>query len=106
MAVADGNVLPLHEIERSLASVHARREASVSATPDKVVSICGENRAGKSTMKNIDGGLLPPGAQAIKRGVKMLLRFKISDFKAFGIGVIHRELILFKRALGGRYRLL
>src|SRR5688572_1254941 len=86
--------LRLEEISKSFPGVKALDKVDLSVEKSQILSICGENGAGKSTMMNIIAGNIQPDAGRIYLNDKTVeIKTPQSAFDQ-GIAVVYQHLSL------------
>lgn len=95
MTALDRQLIELKGVSKSYVGVSVLRSVDFSLKPGEVLMLCGENGAGKSTIKNILSGLIKPDAGEIRFNGKSFSAFSPDDVERLGIGTIHQELSLF-----------
>lgn len=86
--------LQLNHIEKKFAGVHALKNMHFTLKQGEVHGLLGENGAGKSTLIKIIGGIYKPDAGEIKISGKNVTINNIKEAQAYGINVIHQEIVL------------
>ncbi|MCU1636905.1 MAG: Ribose transport system ATP-binding protein [Cryobacterium sp.] len=86
--------LELRGISKSFAGVPAVRDVSFAIGVGQVVALAGENGAGKSTIKNMIGGILRPDSGTILvRGGEQAA--SVAGVRAQHVTTVHQEISLF-----------
>lgn len=93
--MSDQEILSMNHISKSFFGVYALTDVSFSVERGEILSLIGENGAGKSTMMNIIGGILQPDGGQMKLRGQVYEPKKPGDAKENGIAFIHQELNLF-----------
>jgi ABC-type sugar transport system ATPase subunit len=92
--MSDTNALEIHDLSKSFSGMRAVSNVSFSVAEGEVVSLAGENGAGKSTIKNMIGGLLRPDSGEIRLfGERQ--RQGVADVRTQGVTTVHQEISLF-----------
>ena len=89
------NTLELKHIAKSFFGIPALRDVNFELKKGELLSLIGENGAGKSTMMNIVGGVLQPDSGELILNGELYKPSKPSDATNAGIAFIHQELNLF-----------
>lgn len=86
--------LEFMDVGKSFGGVAAVQNVSFSVAPGEVVSLAGENGAGKSTIKNLVAGLLRPdtGTVTLFGGPQ---HSSVAGVRAQGVSTVHQEISLF-----------
>jgi ABC-type sugar transport system ATPase subunit len=92
--MSDNYALEIKNVSKSFAGMRAVSNVTFAVAPGEVVSLAGENGAGKSTIKNIVGGLLRPDSGEI-RLFGNAQRQGVADVRAQGVTTVHQEISLF-----------
>ncbi len=82
-------------LAKSFFGVPAVKGVDLSLRPGAILALIGENGAGKSTMMNMLGGVLPPDGGAMTLDGAPYAPVAPADAVAAGIAFIHQELNLF-----------
>lgn len=88
-------ILRLDGISKSFFGVYALKNICLSLKKGELLSLIGENGAGKSTMMNIIGGVFRPDSGTMALHGKPYSPQQPIDAKNAGIAFIHQELNLF-----------
>jgi len=83
-----GPIVSVREVTKRFGGVAAVSDVSFALHPGEVVALAGENGAGKSTVKNIIGGILRPDTGRVDYAGG-------TDAKSSGVATIHQETSLF-----------
>ncbi len=86
--------LQLNQIEKKFAGVHALKNMHFTLQQGEVHGLLGENGAGKSTLIKIIGGIYKPDHGEIRINGKNVTINNIKEAQAYGINVIHQEIVL------------
>jgi rhamnose transport system ATP-binding protein len=81
-------IVSVREVTKRFGGVAAVSDVSFALHPGEVVALAGENGAGKSTVKNIIGGILRPDTGRVDYAGG-------TDAKSAGVATIHQETSLF-----------
>ena len=92
--MSDAYALEIKNLSKSFAGMRAVSDVSFTVARGEVVSLAGENGAGKSTIKNIIGGLLRGDSGEI-RLFGEAQRQGVADVRAQGVTTVHQEISLF-----------
>jgi ABC-type sugar transport system ATPase subunit len=88
MPVGPDPVVSVRDVTKRFGGVAAVSEVSFALHAGEVVALAGENGAGKSTIKNIIGGILRPDGGEVRYAGGF-------DAKGAGVATIHQETSLF-----------
>lgn len=88
-------ILRLDGISKSFFGVYALKNICLSLKKGQLLSLIGENGAGKSTMMNIIGGVLQPDSGTMAVHGQPYRPQQPADARTAGIAFIHQELNLF-----------
>jgi ribose transport system ATP-binding protein len=94
MSVVTVPALELSGVTKHFGPVTAAKDVSFRIAPGEVVALAGENGAGKSTVKNLIGGLLRPDAGEITVGGNPQ-GSGVAGLRAQGVSTVHQEISLF-----------
>lgn len=93
-AAASDVAVDLHNVTKSFGGVSAVRGVTFAIAAGEVVALAGENGAGKSTVKNLIGGILRPDAGDITVfGAPQSAG--VAGLRSQGVSTIHQEISLF-----------
>jgi ABC-type sugar transport system ATPase subunit len=92
--MSDTYALEIKNLTKSFSGMRAVSDVTFAVAPGEVVSLAGENGAGKSTIKNIVGGLLRPDSGEV-RIFGQAQRHGVADVRAQGVTTVHQEISLF-----------
>lgn len=87
--------LELKHIAKSFFGIPALKDVNIELKKGELLSLIGENGAGKSTMMNIVGGVLKPDGGELFLNGQSYKPAKPADAAKAGIAFIHQELNLF-----------
>lgn len=90
-------VFEMKHITKTYGSVVANDDVSLHLNPGEILSIVGENGAGKSTIMRILYGLKKPDSGEIVVGGKVQHFRNPSDAMAVGIGMVQQHFMLFEQ---------
>ncbi|KAE9528354.1 D-xylose ABC transporter ATP-binding protein [Testudinibacter aquarius] len=92
------SLLEMKGIVKKFGDVKALNNVSISISPGKALSLCGENGSGKSTLMKVLCGIYPYGDYEgdIYFANELLKSKNIKDTESKGISIIHQELALVK----------
>jgi rhamnose transport system ATP-binding protein len=93
-AAAVGTAVTLHEVTKSFGGVAAVKGVTFSIAAGEVVALAGENGAGKSTVKNLIGGILRPDSGEITV-LGQPQSSGVAGLRSQGVSTIHQEISLF-----------
>ncbi|MBC7958332.1 MAG: sugar ABC transporter ATP-binding protein [Vallitaleaceae bacterium] len=88
-------ILELENLCKNFFAVSAAKNVSLKIKKGKLISLIGENGAGKSTIMNMIGGVIQPSSGKMFLNGKPYEPKKPADADAAGIAFIHQELNLF-----------
>jgi ABC-type sugar transport system ATPase subunit len=86
--------LDVRGVTKHFGAVKAVSDISFSIAPGEVVALAGENGAGKSTIKNLVGGLIRPDSGEIRINGSPQ-GSSIHELRAQGVTTVHQEISLF-----------
>jgi ribose transport system ATP-binding protein len=87
-------LLELHSISKSFGAARVVEDISIGIAPGEVLSIIGENGAGKSTVAKIIAGVVTPDSgEILLKGAQVTFSAP-HDAIAQGIGIVHQELCI------------
>ncbi|SKA79181.1 monosaccharide ABC transporter ATP-binding protein, CUT2 family [Clostridium sp. USBA 49] len=90
----NGNLLQMKNISKKFPGVYALKNAHFELNEGEVHALLGENGAGKSTLMKILGGIYSVDEGEIYiQGKKADIK-SVKDAQAYGISIIHQELVL------------
>jgi ribose transport system ATP-binding protein len=92
--MSDKNALELNNVSKSFSGFRAVGNVSFTIARGEVVSLAGENGAGKSTIKNMIGGLLKPDSGDIRLFGEIQGQ-GVAQVRAQGVTTVHQEISLF-----------
>jgi ribose transport system ATP-binding protein len=87
--------LQLHKISKSFGTVQVLKDVSLRVKRGSIFGLVGENGAGKSTMMNILGGVVPKNEGEILIHGQVFEPKNPMDSKHAGVAFVHQELNLF-----------
>lgn len=88
-------ILEIENLCKNFYAVEAAKNVSFKIKKGKLISLIGENGAGKSTIMNMIGGVFQPTSGQMKINGKVYDPKKPADADEAGIAFIHQELNLF-----------
>src|ERR1700730_12647938 len=86
--------ITVEDVSKSFGGVPAVRNVTLTLSGGEVVALAGENGAGKSTIKNIIGGILRPDSGRVTYGDTHLAPGN-GTAKVSGVATVHQETSLF-----------
>ncbi len=86
--------ITVEDVSKSFGGVPAVRNVTLTLSGGEVVALAGENGAGKSTIKNIIGGILRPDSGRVTYGDTRVTP-GIGTTKVSGVATVHQETSLF-----------
>lgn len=87
-------VLEMKNIDKSFGGTHALNDINFQLRKGEVHALLGENGAGKSTLIKTLGGIHKPDGGTILINGKEVSMTGIHEAQAYGIGIIHQEIVL------------
>lgn len=90
----EGNLLQMKNVNKRFPGVYALKGVNFELKKGEVHALLGENGAGKSTLMKVLGGIYSIDEGEIYiNGEKVEVK-SVKDAQAFGISIIHQELVL------------
>lgn len=88
------NLLEMRGIAKSFGGTHALKGIDFELKAGEIHALLGENGAGKSTLIKILGGIHKPDRGQIFIGGEPADIDSVQSARAYGIGIIHQEIVL------------
>lgn len=88
------NLLEMQGIAKSFGGTHALKGIDFELKAGEIHALLGENGAGKSTLIKILGGIHKPDRGQIIIGGEAATIDSVQSARAYGIGIIHQEIVL------------
>lgn len=92
--ILENIILKMKDIHKKFPGVYALKNAQLCVAKGEVHALLGENGAGKSTLIKILGGIYRPEQGSIEIEGREVILHGVREARAFGISIIHQELML------------